>query len=295
MTDQTLNDYMQTRKEWFEKRLDTFLRKLPITEKLRESMLYSLMAGGKRIRPILLFATLEELGGKPDQGLSVAIAIEMIHTYSLIHDDLPAMDDDELRRGRATNHIVYGEGTAVLAGDGLLTAAFQVLAEDPLLSETLKVQLIAMLASAAGPEGMVGGQEDDLEAEEKVLNLDQLISVHRRKTGRLIKFPIEAAARIAGASEAEQQQLSAYADNIGLAFQIGDDILDITGNQNELGKPIGSDLDNHKNTYVSLLTLDGAREELAKQIDRAIGCLNEIGLGQSVLAQLANYLLHRTH
>ncbi|MFT8708838.1 MAG: polyprenyl synthetase family protein [Sporolactobacillus sp.] len=294
MINQDLTQYMAERKQWFEQQLDHSLSNWSIPENLKQSMHYSLMAGGKRIRPILLFATLEELGVSADRGMQAAIALEMIHTYSLIHDDLPAMDDDDLRRGQKTNHIVFGEGTAVLAGDGLLTAAFRVLACDASMDDSLKIRLLAMLADAAGPEGMVGGQEDDLEAEDQQLSLEDLVSIHRRKTGRLIKFPIEAGALIAGAGTSERQHLSVFADCIGLAFQIGDDILDQIGDEKKLGKPIGSDLQNHKNTYVSLLTLEGAQDELSKQIDRAIGCLNEIGLGDGILTQLATYLARRT-
>ncbi|TGA96417.1 polyprenyl synthetase family protein [Sporolactobacillus shoreae] len=287
-------DYMASRKAWIEKELPVFLQRASIPSKLKDSMVYSLMAGGKRIRPVLLFATLDTLGEKEEKGLATAIALEMIHTYSLIHDDLPAMDNDELRRGKPTNHVVFGEATATLAGDGLLTCAFQIIAADDQLSDACKSGLVLRLARAAGPEGMVGGQEDDLEAEDKFLSLEELMSVHRRKTGKLIKFPVEAAALIAGASEQEEKSLSGYADHLGLAFQIGDDILDIAGNEKDLGKPIGSDLVNHKNTYVSLLTVNGAREKLAEHIQRAKGFLSEGKFDGGILSELADYLLHRT-
>ncbi|MFX3616345.1 MAG: polyprenyl synthetase family protein [Sporolactobacillus sp.] len=295
MSEPTLSAYMADRKKWFEEHLTKELDQAIIPKKLKESMRYSLTAGGKRLRPILLFAGLETLGEEASKSLSVAIALEMIHTYSLIHDDLPAMDDDDLRRGRPTNHKVYGEATAVLAGDALLTMAFQIISADERLDSEIRIQLITMLAAAAGPEGMVGGQEDDLEAEGKALGLEELMSVHRRKTGRLIRFPIEAAAQIAGATDVQTQALSGYADHIGLAFQIGDDILDIAGNEKDMGKPIGSDLENRKNTYVSLLSMAGARQELERHIGRAIGFLREAHLQDSILVQLAEYLLHRTH
>ncbi|MCO7176601.1 polyprenyl synthetase family protein [Sporolactobacillus kofuensis] len=258
-------------------------------------MLYSLQAGGKRIRPILLFATLHLLNKDKMIGLSTALGLEMIHTYSLIHDDLPAMDDDDLRRGKPTNHVIFGEGTAVLAGDALLTAAFEVIAKDPHLDTQTKSKVLGMLAEAAGPEGMVGGQEDDLEAEGHTLQLDDLISIHRRKTGKLIRFSVEVGAVLANATELQTESLIRYSEHIGLAFQIGDDILDIIGDEEKIGKPVGSDLTNNKSTYVSLLGMDGAKEKLEQQVSAAIASLREIGLEDSLLAEFATYLLHRTH
>jgi Geranylgeranyl pyrophosphate synthase len=286
---------MASKKAWLEERLPEFLKQASIPDKLKESMIYSLMAGGKRIRPILLFATLDALGSQEEKGLSTAIGLEMIHTYSLIHDDLPAMDNDDLRRGRPTNHVIFGEGTAILAGDGLLTAAFDLIAGDPALDASVTSLIIQLLANAAGPEGMVGGQEDDLEAEEKTLTISELMSVHRRKTGRLIRFPVVAAAVIAGASESRRQALDQYASHLGLAFQIGDDILDIAGSEQELGKPVGSDLVNHKNTYVSLLTMEGARRKLEEHVAAAKSALLENGFGKGILTELAGYLQTRTH
>ncbi|RYL87852.1 polyprenyl synthetase family protein [Sporolactobacillus sp. THM19-2] len=290
----TLKEYMADIKSWFDPFLTRELSRTQITERLKESMIYSLTAGGKRFRPMLLFATLESLGKKKETGLYPAIALEMIHTYSLIHDDLPAMDNDELRRGFATNHVRFGEATAILAGDGLLTFAFQIIASDPELSDAEKSRMTWLLARAAGPEGMVGGQEDDLEAEDHVLSIDELMSVHRRKTGRLIRFPVEAAAVISGVSPDQSHALIGYADHLGIAFQIGDDLLDITGNEKMLGKKVGGDLAKHKNTYVSLLSLDGARKQLSTHIEKAKGYLNEAGMADGRLKEIAEYLLHRT-
>lgn len=290
----SLDAYMAEKKVWMDSQLPLFLQKTSIPGKLKKSMLYSLTAGGKRIRPILLFAALNTLGENENKGLSTAIGLEMIHTYSLIHDDLPAMDNDDLRRGKPTNHKVFGEATAILAGDALLTFAFQIVASDSGLNEKIKSRLVSLLAGAAGPEGMVGGQEDDLEAEEKILTLEELVSVHRRKTGRLIRFPLEAAAVIAGATAQQAHSLTGYADHLGLAFQISDDILDIAGNEEVLGKPVGSDLINHKNTYVSLLELKGAKSEMADHVDRAVRCLGESGFENGLLAQIAEFILHRT-
>ncbi|MFT8871099.1 MAG: polyprenyl synthetase family protein [Sporolactobacillus sp.] len=291
----SLDDYMADCRRLLSAQLPGFFERETIPPTLREAMLYSLTAGGKRIRPILLFATLDALGHEREAGLSVAVALEMIHTYSLIHDDLPAMDNDDLRRGRLTNHKVYGEGTAILAGDGLLTAAFQIVAEESTIAPDMRVRLIAMLAAAAGPAGMVGGQEDDLEAEQQSLTLDALQSVHSRKTGKLICFPVEAAALLSQATVDQSAALLRYAECLGLAFQIGDDVLDVAGRQDEIGKPIGSDAVNHKNTYVSLLGLAGATDALKRQIDRAIAALQSIGLERSMLARLATYLLERAN
>ncbi|MCQ2011475.1 MAG: polyprenyl synthetase family protein [Sporolactobacillus sp.] len=290
-----LKTYMADKKAWFEAQLPMLFQNAVITPKLEQSMLYSLGAGGKRIRPILLFATLHSLGKAEETGLSTALGLEMIHTYSLIHDDLPAMDDDDLRRGKPTNHCAFGEGTAILAGDGLLTAAFQLIANDQIIDEKTKNMLVYLLAKAAGPEGMVGGQEDDLEAEDKKLNLNELMSIHRRKTGQLIRFPVEAAAVIAKVNESEKQALIRYSEHLGLAFQIGDDILDIIGDEKALGKPIGSDVANHKNTYVSLLGMNGAKEKLEHEVNASLAELREIELKNGLLSDLASYLLHRTY
>jgi geranylgeranyl diphosphate synthase type II len=292
---QALLDYMKTTKSWLDRRLPSALENAEIPDKLKQSMIYSLSAGGKRFRPILLFSTLELLGETKEKGLKTAIALEMIHTYSLIHDDLPAMDNDRLRRGKPTNHVVFGEATAILAGDGLLTYAFQELCSDQGLSDAVRCRLTWLLAAAAGPEGMVGGQESDLEAESETLTIEQLMSVHRRKTGRLIRFPLEAAAVIAGATEPVIHALTAYADHLGIAFQIGDDVLDVVGSEGKLGKPIGSDWANHKNTYVSLLGLDGAKERLADHINRAKRALREAGLQDGVLSDLADFLRYRAY
>lgn len=292
---ESLKEYMAEKKEWFEAKLPKLFQDAPVTPKLEQAMLYSLEAGGKRIRPILLFATLHAFDQNEEAGLKTALGLEMIHTYSLIHDDLPAMDDDDLRRGKPTNHCVFGEGTAILAGDGLLTAAFQIIADDHTLDANTKIRLISLLARAAGPEGMVGGQQDDLEAEEKKLTLENLISIHKRKTGKLIRFSIEAAAAIAKATEAETEALVQYSEHIGLAFQIGDDILDISGDEKALGKPIGSDLANHKNTYVSLLGLAGAREKLTQEVEKSLLSLKKLGFENERLGDIARYLQNRTH
>ncbi|WKB36998.1 polyprenyl synthetase family protein [Terrilactibacillus sp. S3-3] len=292
---QDLKDYMDEKKAMVDQLLPKYLEKRAVPEKLKQAMLYSLTAGGKRIRPILLFAVIEALEEDPKKGMSPAIALEMIHTYSLIHDDLPAMDDDDLRRGKPTNHKMFGEATAMLAGDGLLTYAFEVIAGDALLSAETRIRLVEALAHAAGPEGMVGGQQDDLDAETKVLTIKELESVHSRKTGKLLNFPVTAGALIGGAEDSQMQALSRFADHLGLAFQIGDDILDIEGNPDEIGKPVGSDIANHKNTYPSLLTMDGAKRKLVHHVDMALSYLHESAVNDIWLKQIAQFILYRTH
>lgn len=232
---------------------------------LHEAMFYSLEAGGKRIRPLLLLATIQSLGGNIRKGYAVSAALEFIHTYSLIHDDLPAMDNDDLRRGKPTSHIVYGEDTAILAGDALLTQAFEIIAASDASPEK-KVKLILALAKSAGPEGMILGQMADIQGETKDLSLEDLQFIHRNKTGELLKFPIYAACVIADAATEVEEQLMGYAEHIGLAYQIRDDILDVIGSVEEIGKNIGMDAAHNKSTYPGLLTLEGAKKALNQEL-----------------------------
>lgn len=237
-------------------------------EKLHEAMSYSLAAGGKRIRPLLLLATIQSLGGNIKDGFAASAALEFIHTYSLIHDDLPAMDNDDLRRGKPTNHIVYGENIAILAGDALLTQAFEIIAESNIPVEK-KMKIILALAKSAGPEGMILGQMADIQGEKKKLNLKELQLIHKNKTGELLKFPIHAACVIADAMPEIEEQLMEFAEHIGLAYQIRDDILDVIGNVEEIGKNTGMDEAHHKSTYPGLLTLGGARNALEQELTLA--------------------------
>ena len=232
----------------FEKEmLDYIGKELTKKEKLHEAMSYSIAAGGKRIRPLLLLATIQSLGGDIKKGYAASAALEFIHTYSLIHDDLPAMDDDDLRRGKPTSHIVYGEDIAILAGDALLTQAFEIIADSDESSEK-KVKLISALAKSAGPKGMILGQMADIQGEKKSLNLEELQFIHRNKTGELLKFPIYAACVIADATTEIEEQLMGYAEHIGLAYQIRDDILDVIGDVAEIGKNTGMDEAHNKST-----------------------------------------------
>lgn len=259
---------------------------------LKESMLYSLKAGGKRIRPLFVLAVLELYHKNLQDGLLVGSVIEIIHTYSLIHDDLPSMDNDDFRRGKPTNHKVYGEALATLAGDALNTLAFGILARMELSAEK-RIELVQLLSVAAGAEGMVGGQVLDMEGEQRQLNLIELEQVHVNKTGALLRFSIEAGAVLADVSKQDRATLKKYAHHIGLAFQIQDDILDIEGTTEELGKTAGKDVASDKSTYPALLTLEGAKEKLAEHYQHAINALDQLPIDTSLLRDFAAYIVHR--
>lgn len=264
---------------------------------IKEAMLYSLEAGGKRIRPLLLFATLEAFGKKGEIGLETAAAIEMIHTYSLIHDDLPSMDNDDLRRGKPTNHKVFGEAYAILAGDALLTYSFQVVsnASSDHIPAEVKLQLITELAKASGVEGMVAGQVADMDGEGKRLSLDELEYIHIHKTGKLLAYSVVAGAMIAGADEHQREKFATFAHHLGLAFQIRDDILDLEGDEEIIGKKVGSDEQNNKSTYPSLLTIEGARQALLKHITLAKDALKSTELETDILQEITDLVANRNH
>ncbi|MEH7119094.1 polyprenyl synthetase family protein [Neobacillus vireti] len=277
--------------------LRALVEKLDAPPVIKNSMIYSLEAGGKRIRPLLLFATLDAFGIDPKKGLPVAAAIEMIHTYSLIHDDLPSMDNDDLRRGKPTNHKVFGDAIATLAGDALLTYSFEVMdrLSDDFTSPAVKMRLVVEMAKAAGAEGMVGGQVADMEGEDKVLSLEELEYIHIHKTGKLLKYSVVSGAIMAKANESLLQNLSAFAHHLGLAFQIQDDILDLVGNQQIIGKPVGSDTVNHKSTYPQLLSLEGARAALQNQIKLSKEYLKKTGLNTTLLNEITDLVASRDH
>jgi geranylgeranyl diphosphate synthase type II len=270
-----------------------------------DAMRYSLDAGGKRLRPILTLAAAETVAGAStsadeaiDLALPAACAVELIHTYSLIHDDLPAMDDDSLRRGRPTNHVVYGEGMAILAGDGLLTEAFALLAaepRDPHLSAR-KIRTIQTIAVAAGGGGMVGGQAIDLGAVgASTFDRDSLQDMHARKTGALIRAAAVAGAIMGGGSEEAIRSVDEYGRHVGLAFQIVDDILDVEGNANDLGKTTGKDAKCGKPTYPAIFGLDESRRLAVERHDAAIAALRTAGLHESRLADIAAWVIKRTN
>ena len=254
---------------------------------LRDAMRYSLFAGGKRLRPALTLGAAEIIGGDDRIARAAACALEMIHTYSLIHDDLPAMDNDDLRRGKPTLHRVYGDGIAILAGDALLTMAFDVAAQ------TGNARVVAEIAKAAGAEGMVGGQVIDLESEGKTLSLDELRFLHSLKTGALIRVSVRVGAMLAGATEDQLDALTRYGEQTGLAFQIADDILDVVGSEKILGKPVGSDAANRKSTYPALLGLNRARALAEEAATRAIESLAPFGAEADVFRALARFVVER--
>ena len=259
---------------------------------LTQAMEYSLLAGGKRIRPVLVLECCRLCGGEPEAALPFACGVEMVHTYSLIHDDLPAIDDDDLRRGRPTNHKVYGEATAILAGDGLLTAAFETVAGAPLPAQRV-VQAVLCLAREAGPEGMVGGQALDMAGEGRALTREELELLQSLKTGALISAAAELGCIAAGGTAEQRQAVRNYAAALGRAFQVQDDILDVTGTAEELGKPIGSDQANEKNTFVTALGLEESRrlvEELTAQAEAALDGFED----PEFLRELARVLARRS-
>ncbi|MGQ9022671.1 MULTISPECIES: polyprenyl synthetase family protein [Bacillus] len=292
-----LNEFLTTRKQAIEDYLFTYVQELTIPEDLKSSMLYSLKAGGKRLRPVLVLALLHAYGKNEEDGIPVGCAVEMIHTYSLIHDDLPCMDDDDLRRGIPTNHKVYGEATAVLAGDALLTESFRLITSQlsSSVSADKKLRIVEELVKSAGALGMVGGQFDDMEAEQKQVSLAELESIHARKTGKLLTFSVAAGAMLAGASDDDIEKLREFSYHIGIAFQIRDDILDLEGNEEKIGKRVGSDTANEKSTYPSLLTLSGAKEKLHEHITRAKEIVSNLQLEQQLLHDLCDLIASRDH
>jgi len=272
----SLEEYLDTRKGMVDRALDGYL---PAEDgdaaEVVDAMRYSLFAGGKRLRPILCMASAEAVRGSAQMVLPVACALEMIHTYSLIHDDLPAMDDDDYRRGKPTNHTVFGEGIAILAGDALLTEAFCLLSGDhPQISPETALSVIHEIAAAAGFQGMVGGQVADLRAEGEEVDMEQVLYIHTHKTQALITVSIRAGALLAGAGADDLRALSAYGQKMGLAFQIADDILDIESSREVLGKDTGSDEGHGKATYPALVGLEESRKETQQLVEDA---LSEIG------------------
>ena len=287
---------------WFSQQLSAFetefahyLEKINAPTRLKDAMLYSTLNGGKRLRALLVIASGELFNAPKAPLTAIAIAIEMIHAYSLIHDDLPAMDDDDYRRGKLTCHKAFDEATAILAGDALLTQSFECLSHIDDLSAIQIIQLIQLISNASGANGMVGGQIFDIEAEEREISLAELEQIHRNKTGALIKASILAGVIAGNGSQDDYERLSIYADNIGLAFQIKDDILDVTGTQEELGKKPGADQLHEKSTYISLLGLESSIEKLDQLIAEAIKQLEPFGTKATPLIDLAYYIQKRNH
>ena len=293
----SINHYFATKLEDINAWLD---RLMPAADtppaRVHEAMRYSLMAGGKRLRPVLVLAAGEALGGAPEHLFPVACAFEMIHTYSLIHDDLPAMDNDDLRRGMPTCHRKFDEATAILAGDGLLTHAFQVLAEmdvPPALVER-KIRVMVEIARGSGTvDGMIGGQVADIEAEGKPVTAEQLAYIHRSKTGALIRGAVVCGGMMAGATDEQVETLQRYGACIGLAFQIADDILDVTASAEQLGKTPGKDAAVGKATYPALFGLEASRQKADELVAEAVALVEPFGPRAEILADLARFITAR--
>ena len=296
-----LEEYVTAISNSVEEEMDRILPAVEETDESRlfEAMRYSVFAGGKRLRPVLVMATNDLLRGKRPRALRVATAMEMLHTYSLIHDDLPCMDDDDLRRGKPTNHKMFDEATAVLAGDALLTQCFEVLSDRATHTDSaIRCELVSLFARAAGPLGMVGGQMMDIIAEDKPIeSIDQgaLARLQRKKTGALFSACCEAAMFLNGASREEHHRLTSYARNIGLAFQMVDDVLDEVGSEEDLGKAVGKDAKLGKATFASLLGVEGARKQAEFLCMQAIQFIQPFGRDARILELLARFVVARGH
>ena len=264
---------------------------------IMEAMNYSLKAGGKRLRPILTLEACKIVGGDEKDAIPFAIAVEMIHTYSLIHDDLPALDNDDLRRGKPTNHKIFGESMAILAGDSLLNYAFEIMLSNSINKENPQKYLRAIneVAKSTGIYGMIGGQVVDIQSENKVISKDKLDFIHLNKTAAIIIGCMRAGAIIGNACEEDLEKITKYSKNIGLSFQIVDDILDIVGDENKLGKKVGSDIENHKSTYPSLLGLEKSKEIANELIKEAKHNIKDLKSDSSFLEGLANYIIDREY
>jgi geranylgeranyl diphosphate synthase type II len=291
-----LKRYLATRQREVDRALDRFLPKAttkPAT--IHKAMRYSLFAGGKRLRPILCLAAAEACAGLTKNALPLACALECIHTYSLIHDDLPSMDNDDLRRGRPTCHKVFGEGIAVLAGDALLTIAFEIAAQTKTSPRYDLAAILREIASAAGSRKLIAGQVADLEGESKPIDRAQLRYIHENKTAALLTTSVRLGAMSANASATQLSAISDFGRSLGLAFQVIDDILDVTQTSEKLGKSAGKDAAAHKATYPSVLGLEKSRREAARLTKQAHGALASLGGSAKTLHALANYLLEREY
>ena len=298
MVTQAPQQGFEQRIEYYRHRVDTRLEQAlasdgGVPERLADAMRYSVLGSGKRVRPLLSYAS-GELFGLPSERIDcIAIAVELVHAYSLIHDDLPAMDDDEVRRGRPTTHRKYGEAMAILAGDALQARAFQILSQDSVDSGAAQLRVIQWLARAAGPEGMVGGQVLDLEAEGERVDEPALADIHRRKTGELIRAAIMMPGELADSSPETTRLLDEFAGNIGLAFQIRDDLLEVDSDTATIGKSAGSDKRNEKSTYPSVVGTNGARQRADDVYRTAVKALAKLGEGAAGLHWIADFIINR--
>jgi len=296
-----INRYLQEKKERVDSALERYLPKREeLTSNLHRAMQHSLFAGGKRIRPILSIASFEAAGGKGERILPFACALEMIHTYSLIHDDLPAIDNDDYRRGKPTCHKVFGEAIAILAGDGLLTEAFRLMTHQPAKDpssrdEALVLDLINEVAQAAGVLGMVGGQVVDIESEGKAVDLPTLQYIHTHKTGAMILASVRVGAKLGGAKETLLRALTRYGESLGLAFQVADDILNVEGRVALMGKKTGSDLVKGKATYPSVLGVDESKIRSKELVEMAVDALKPLGPEADPLREIARFIIAREY
>lgn len=290
--------------EWFKNKVNivekalnaNFIKHDNMQNIIYDSMGYSLFAGGKRLRPVIMLGVYEMFGDNYENVFPFACAMEMIHTYSLIHDDLPSMDDDDYRRGRLSNHKKFGEATAILAGDGLLNMAFEVMLRESIktdLDKSIILKAMNIIANSSGSEGMIGGQIVDMFCEKDIKDLSGLEYLHKLKTGAIIKASAVVGGIIGGASEEDIKAIEGFSEKLGLAFQIQDDILDVVGNMDKLGKPIGSDKDNNKKTYVTMIGLDKSKKLQESLTNEAISYLDRFGDRAIMLKQLCKYLLTR--
>jgi geranylgeranyl diphosphate synthase type II len=290
------SEYVAERRLLTDTALDAYLPEADtLPPRLHEAMRYSLFCGGKRLRPLLVFAGAEAVGGELEWVIPLACAVECIHTFSLIHDDLPSIDDDDLRRGSPTSHVVYGEAMAILAGDALLALAFDLIAECRIHVPADRVlDAVAMVARASGTRGMVGGQVSDIESE-GLSDLDEAVvaSIHARKTGALLLASLLSGARLCGATPAQERALHVYGTQTGLAFQITDDILDLEGDAEKLGKPLGSDLKQDKATYPKILGIPASRALARRAVGIALTALSDFGPQADPLRALAHYIVER--
>lgn len=284
----TVPDYLAEKARKTDDALERYIARLEdVPGTLLDAMRYSLFAGGKRLRPGLALGACEIVCGDDTPAVPAACALEMIHTYSLMHDDLPSMDNDDLRRGKPTAHRVFGEAMAILGGDALLTLAFDIAAQ------THNVRVVGEIARAAGAEGMVGGQVIDLESEGKRLTVDELKRLHAWKTGALIRVSVRAGALLGGATDDALGALTTYGEHVGLAFQIADDVLDVVGTEDAIGKPVGSDIARDKSTYPAAVGLERARELGEESVAAAIGALEPFGPEADPFRALARYIIER--
>ncbi|MDF2458984.1 MAG: ispA [Nitrospira sp.] len=292
-----IKDYLEHKRIEVDRFLDEVIPPAatpPVT--LHDSMRYSLLGGGKRIRPILTIASAEALGTSPPGLMATACSLELIHTYSLIHDDLPSMDNDDFRRGQPTNHKVYGEAVAILAGDALLTMAFDLISRPNLMKgcdPVRQARIIQELAFGSGNMGMVGGQVLDIQAEHQDIDLPTLQNIHKHKTGMLIRAAVRMGAIAGGADDRQLDDMTGYAEDIGLAFQIADDVLNVTGTREELGKNPNTDAERGKRTYPTFYGVDGARQLADACVTRAIDRLSSFGSTADPLREIARYITSR--